>query len=60
MNIFVKQKRKTLHIKIKDGNPSIKNTRQMRAQEDIMQRKIKTNNQQKSKNLMQIEPMAMK
>jgi len=34
-------KGKTLYIKIKDKNPSMKNTRQMRAQIDIAQRKNK-------------------
>jgi hypothetical protein len=36
------KKRKTLYIKIKDGNPSIKNARQMRAQVDTIQRKNKS------------------
>jgi hypothetical protein len=31
--------RKTMYMKIKDGNSSIKNTRQMKAQEDTIQRK---------------------
>jgi hypothetical protein len=30
-----------MYIKIKDGNPSIKSTRQMKAQVDITQRKNK-------------------
>jgi hypothetical protein len=34
-------RRKTLYIKIKDGNPSIKSTRQMRAQVDTTQKKRK-------------------
>ncbi len=42
---------KTLYIKIKDRNPSIKSTRQMRATIDTTQKKKKkkTNNQQKIK-----------
>jgi hypothetical protein len=42
-------RRKTLYIKIKDENLSIKNTRQMRAQVDTTQEKMKANNQQKNK-----------
>jgi hypothetical protein len=34
-----KKKKKTLYIKIKDENPSIKNTKQMKAQGDTAQRK---------------------
>jgi exo-beta-1,3-glucanase (GH17 family) len=34
--------RKTLQIKIKDGNPSIKSTRQMRTQVNTIQRKKKS------------------
>jgi hypothetical protein len=33
--------RKTLYIKIKDGNPSIKSRKQMKAREDTTQRKNK-------------------
>jgi hypothetical protein len=42
-------KRKTLYIKIKDGKPFIKSTRQMRPQVNTTQKqkKTKTNNQQK-------------
>jgi hypothetical protein len=40
--------KKTLYIKIKDGNPSIKSTRQMRTQVDTTQRKNK-NEQLKKK-----------
>jgi hypothetical protein len=37
-----------VEIKIKDGNPSNKSTKQMKTQEDTTQRKIKkANNQQK-------------
>jgi hypothetical protein len=36
-----------MYIKVKDMNPSIKITRQMKAQVDITQRKNKKNNQQK-------------
>jgi hypothetical protein len=39
--VKVKRGRKTLYIKIKDGNPSIKSIRQMRARVDITQRKKK-------------------
>jgi hypothetical protein len=35
------KKRKTLEIKIKDGNPSIKSARQMKTQVDTTQRKNK-------------------
>jgi hypothetical protein len=43
----VQSKKKTLNIKIKDDNPSIKSTRQIRAQVDTTQKKTKANNQQK-------------
>jgi hypothetical protein len=44
-----KNQRKTLYIKIKDGNPSIKSIRQMRTQVNTTQRGKKKN---KSKQLM--------
>jgi hypothetical protein len=43
-----KRRRKILSIILKNENPSIKSTRQMRTQVDTTQRKKKTNNQQKS------------
>ncbi len=51
-----------MYIKIKDGNPSTKNTRQMKAQVNTIQRKNKSkqSTKKRSKNPMQIEPMAMK
>jgi hypothetical protein len=49
--------RKTLYIKIKHGNTSIKSTRQMRAQENTTQRKNvskqSTKKNKKRENLMQ-------
>jgi hypothetical protein len=53
------QRRKTLEIKIKDGNPSIKSTRQMRTQVDTTPKKIK-NPQKSGKDLMQRELVATK
>jgi hypothetical protein len=58
-----KEEKKPCKSKIKDGNPFIKSTRQMRTQVDTTQRKKKTKaiNQQKSdKNLMQRGFFAMK
>jgi type III secretory pathway component EscU len=53
--------RKTLYIKIKDGNPYIKSRRQMRAQVDTPQRKNKSKESTKIRSKpMQIGPMAMK
>ncbi len=44
----VQSKKKTFNIKIKEGNPFIKSTRQMRAQVDTTQKKKeKANNEQK-------------
>ncbi len=40
---------KTLYIKIKDRNPSIKSTRQMRATIDTTQKKKKTKKKKKKK-----------
>jgi hypothetical protein len=42
-------KGKTLYVKIKDENPSIKITRQMRARVDITQRKNKSKPSTKNK-----------
>jgi hypothetical protein len=42
-------KGRTLYIKIKDENPSIKSTRQMRAHVDITQRKNKSKPSTKNK-----------
>jgi hypothetical protein len=49
-------------FKIKDRNPSIKSTRQMKAQVDTTQskNKRKQSTKKKGKNCMQIGPMAMK
>jgi hypothetical protein len=37
--MHIREREKTLYIKIKDENSSIKNTRQMRAQVDTTQKK---------------------
>jgi hypothetical protein len=54
--------RKTMYIKIKYGNPSIKSTRQMKAQKNTTQRKNKSKQSTKKEgeNLMQIGPMIIK
>jgi len=56
--------RKTLYIKIKYGNTSIKSTRQMRAQENTTQRKNEskqsTKKNKKGKTLCKIGPMTTK
>jgi hypothetical protein len=54
------KRRKTLYIKIKDGNPSIKGTGQMRAQVDKTQRKNKSKQSTNALYPMQIGPMAMR
>jgi hypothetical protein len=44
--MHIREREKTLYIKIKDENSSIKNTRQMRAQVDTTQKnKTKANDQ---------------
>jgi hypothetical protein len=46
-----------MDIKIRDGNPSIKNTRQMRARVDTTQRK---NENKQSTKILKIKPYANK
>jgi hypothetical protein len=56
-----KKRRKPQYIKIKDRNPSIKSTKQTRAQVDTTPRKDKSKQfKKKGKKPMQIGPMAMK
>jgi hypothetical protein len=45
----VQSKKKTFNIKIKEGNPFIKSTRQMKAQVDTTQKKRKKQTMNKNK-----------
>jgi hypothetical protein len=49
MEVSILSRRKTMYIKIKDGIPSIKSTRQMKVQVDTTQRKNKSKQSTKNK-----------